>query len=317
MILPYLDNYFLGIICEFYLLFLIWRLIYCLYTTFLRQRKDHLAIYGKDSYVLITGCTDGIGKGYAKKFAELGFNLILVSRNEKKLNDVRSEILLINNKINVIIKSFDFSKNFSSIVYNENFKTFIESFDVSVLINNVGISHEDYFFKLDTSSMYTIEDYINVNIYPQTFLTKMFMDKMNKRKNRSAIISLSSMAAEEPYSGNSIYSATKSYNDYLSRALFGEYDYENGNIDFLSVKPGYVESNMSQMKPDGFDCCSVEQHVNSVLNDLGYTCITNGFWAHKLQGWVIRNSPEFLVRYFYKDSKAKEEKLQERHRKKD
>lgn len=317
MIIPYIDTYYLGALFEIYILYLLISIIYWLYKTFLRSAKDHLNIYGKDSYVLITGCTDGIGKGYAKKFAELGFNLILVSRTEKKLNDVRNELLQINNKLNIVVKAFDFSKNFTANTYRENFSIFVDKFDVSVLVNNVGISHEDYFYKLVDNKTYNIEDYINVNIYPQTFLTQMFMDKLSKRKNRSAIISLSSIAAEEPYTGNAIYTATKGYNDYLSRALFGEYNYEKGNIDFLSVKPAYVESNMSQMKPDGFDCCSVEQHVNAVIKDLGYTCVTNGFWSHKLQGWIVRNSPEFLLRYFFKDSKEKEERLQERHKKKD
>ena len=37
-------------------------------------------------YVMITGCTDGIGKQYAIYFNKLGYSLILIARNTNKLN---------------------------------------------------------------------------------------------------------------------------------------------------------------------------------------------------------------------------------------
>ena len=37
--------------------------------------------YGYDTWALITGCTEGIGKCFAINLAKEGFNVILVSRN--------------------------------------------------------------------------------------------------------------------------------------------------------------------------------------------------------------------------------------------
>lgn len=51
--------------------------------------------YGK-CYVLITGCTDGIGLEFAKQFTELGFNLYLIARNPNKLERVITELKAIN-----------------------------------------------------------------------------------------------------------------------------------------------------------------------------------------------------------------------------
>lgn len=45
------------------------------------------------NYTLITGCTSGIGKSLAYEFASHKHNLILVSRNEQKLLDLKDEIL--------------------------------------------------------------------------------------------------------------------------------------------------------------------------------------------------------------------------------
>lgn len=45
--------------------------------------------YGKGSWALVTGSTDGIGLGFCHVLAEHSFNIILVSRNIQKLEETR------------------------------------------------------------------------------------------------------------------------------------------------------------------------------------------------------------------------------------
>lgn len=42
--------------------------------------------------LVVTGATDGIGKSYAKKLAQQGMNIILISRTQAKLEMVAAEI---------------------------------------------------------------------------------------------------------------------------------------------------------------------------------------------------------------------------------
>ncbi|CAI5463203.1 unnamed protein product [Closterium sp. Yama58-4] len=56
---------------------------------FLRPAKN-LRRYG--SWAIVTGCTDGIGKGFAKELAKRKINVILVSRTQEKLEAVASEL---------------------------------------------------------------------------------------------------------------------------------------------------------------------------------------------------------------------------------
>jgi 17beta-estradiol 17-dehydrogenase / very-long-chain 3-oxoacyl-CoA reductase len=59
------------------------------YKSFLRPGKN-LKKFGK--WAIVTGATDGIGKAYAMALAKKGMSVILISRTEAKLKDVKAQI---------------------------------------------------------------------------------------------------------------------------------------------------------------------------------------------------------------------------------
>ena len=44
-------------------------------------------MYGAGSWAVVTGGSDGIGFGMCNNLAKQGFNICIVSRNEKKINE--------------------------------------------------------------------------------------------------------------------------------------------------------------------------------------------------------------------------------------
>lgn len=91
--------------------------------------------------VLITGASSGIGRDMAKVFSIKGYDLVLVARNEKKLNRVKRE--LENNKVKVEIKVMDLSNEENCIKLHEEVK------DIDILINNAGFGDCGEFTKTD------------------------------------------------------------------------------------------------------------------------------------------------------------------------
>ena len=118
----------------------------------------------------------------------------------------------------------------------------LDGLDISILVNNVGISNIGYFHEIPDKR---ILNEINVNIIPMTMMSHNVIPQILKRKHRSAIINISSFSAEHPIPYVSNYSATKVYNDFFSRAIEMEYQHK---IDILSVRPLLIETNMSKQK---------------------------------------------------------------------
>ena len=105
----------------------------------------------------------------------------------------------------------------------------LDGLDISILVNNVGISNIGYFHEIPDKR---ILNEINVNIIPMTMMSHNIIPQMLKRKHRSAIINISSFSAEHPIPYVSNYSATKVYNDFFSRAIEMEYHDPEGAKQF-------------------------------------------------------------------------------------
>ena len=56
------------------------------------HKNDFVKKYGK--WAIVTGCTQGIGKSYVDELAKKGMNLVLISRDELKLEELARQIQL-------------------------------------------------------------------------------------------------------------------------------------------------------------------------------------------------------------------------------
>ena len=283
----------IDLVLKFFYLFLLYKLYrftFWLYKVIFRKRLNLSARYGTSSWALVTGATDGIGKAFTNSLAKEGFNIILVSRKLQKLKSCEDELLKSFPKIKVISLEFDFSKKYHLNSYREDFKHILTNYDVSILVNNVGTGESKSFLDIPLEVAFNT---VVINTLPQVLLTRMFIDNFHKREKRSAIINLSSVAAIKPIANFALYSATKIFNHYLSRGLEAEM---RSKIDFLSVKPFGVESNLSKMKRS-FMIISADACSEGSLNCLGQDSETTGHWNHDIQSYLYSFIPFSLMSF--------------------
>ena len=198
--------------------------------------------YGKDSYVLITGSSDGIGKEFAYFFASKGMNLILWSRNLKKLESVKEDLKKKYKNIKIELIANDFENSYKENFFTNQLET-IKDLDVSILINNVGyIATLDENYKADFKG---IKNTLNINVLPQAVLTQWFITRVNNRKNHSSLIDLSSTVSLIPIQKMQIYGLSKRFNDYFSNSVHNGFG--NDNFDVICIQPGPVQTPMGEM----------------------------------------------------------------------
>lgn len=181
---------------------------------------------------LVTGASSGIGRNIAKELSERGYDLIIVARDEEKLNEVKSEL-----RTKVEVVTMDISKI-------ENCKELYNRYpEVDILVNNAGFGDCGYF--TDTKLEKEIQ-MINTNIVAYHILTKLYLKSM-KEKNRGKILNVASIAGFMPGPLMATYYSTKAYVVRLSESIREELKKEKSNVKISILCPGPVNTNFNKV----------------------------------------------------------------------
>ncbi|MCF8267528.1 MAG: SDR family NAD(P)-dependent oxidoreductase [Ignavibacteriales bacterium] len=211
-------------------------------------------------YVLITGATSGIGERFAQRMAEQGFDLILTGRNEQKLLELQTCLASISNS-NIIILAIDIGEKAGIKELIEK----VKKYEIGILINNAGFGFSGDFIAQEREN---IEEMINLNCMTPALLAREILPKMVSRKN-GAIIFLGSVVAFQSTPFMGVYSATKSFNNILSGAIW--YEYKDFGVDILSLNPGSTRTSFH--KTAGIEVAPMsreaDQVVSTALKSLG------------------------------------------------
>lgn len=188
--------------------------------------------------VLITGASSGIGYEFAKIYAENGYNLVVVARNEDKLEVLKKEILeKISKNVKITVIEADLSQeNAAERLYNQ-IKS--NNLKIDTLVNNAGIGIYGKFSEFDEEMMKKNDAMINLNIKAVVELTRLFLADMMKAGN-GEILNVSSIAAFMPGPLMSTYYASKAFIQSFTEAIREELrdDICGKNIKISALCPG-------------------------------------------------------------------------------
>ena len=169
----------------------------------------------KSKYTLITGASSGIGRELALVFARKRHSLILLARNQEKL-DILAGTLKKEFRVAVEVMVQDLSVPTAYRDIWEQLER--KSIEVDILVNNAGFVVYGNFFNTDISDELRM---IQVNLISLTQLTKLLVTGMRKH-GFGKILNLGSTGSFIPSPLNAVYSATKAYVFSFSEALAEE-----------------------------------------------------------------------------------------------
>lgn len=164
----------------------------------------------KDKVAVITGASSGIGAATARQLAQAGMQVVLVARRMERLLRLKMEIESGGGKAEIAIADLSYEK--------ERRHVFEQVGKADILVNNAGFGWYGYFSKM---SWKTARELLQVNIGAAAHLTSLFLPGMLERNN-GHIVNVGSISGSLPSQGIAMYSASKSFLDTFTTALYRE-----------------------------------------------------------------------------------------------
>lgn len=222
-------------------------IIPCLY------KKQNLCMKYNNNYAIVTGGTDGIGYEIFQELQNQGFNVLIIGRNQEKIN---KNILKNQSKA--------FYGDLSDVSAVNYIKNWIIDNNPSVLVHSAGSCVPSSFIKINDPDKY-LKSYINSMIE----ITRIFL---NTRKEKGGIVFFSSQVSffSNPYA--SLYAATKAFIEQFGRSIAMEHQ----NLDILTVIPGAVNGTSFFDKFPNFWFFNIIRFLGTerrVVSDIVFKCL--------------------------------------------
>lgn len=224
----------------------------------LKRQKMEL----RNSTILITGGTSGIGLEFVKQLTEQGANIIVTGRNLDALRETKKAFPAVHTFQSDVSKPQDIEQ-----LYKDVTQQFPE---LNIIINNAGIMRlidlQDAAMDLDN-----INREIATNLSGTIQMVHKFLPHLLKKKS-AAIVNVSSGIAFMAYSSAPVYSATKAGVRAYTQAL--RLQLEDTSVKVFEMIPPGVNTNLQNdwsLQPDPGMMMSVDKMVNvaikGILND--------------------------------------------------
>lgn len=183
---------------------------------------------------VVTGASLGIGAAYAQRLAKRGFDLVLVARNEQRLQTL-AHSLATETGVNVrtIVADLTHAADLAKVE-----ALLAEDTSISLLVNNAGSSTMAPLAVADIDRM---QRDIALNITAPTRLTHAALPGFLAR-NRGGIINIASVTSQLMRPGNTVYGGTKAYLLHLSQVLAAEV--VGSGVQIQAVLPGATRTTL-------------------------------------------------------------------------
>lgn len=177
---------------------------------------------------LITGASSGIGAVYADRLARRGYDLILVARNQDRLQQLATRLHEQTGRtVKTVAADLTAAGDLAKVE-----ALLRDDTSISMLVNNAGVGATAPLLQADIGKM---EEMLNLNVNVLTRLTYAVAPAFVARK-QGAIINIASIVAVAPEMLNGVYGASKAYVLALSQSL--KHELGDKGVRVQAVLPG-------------------------------------------------------------------------------
>lgn len=190
---------------------------------------------------LVTGASTGLGESFAKVLAKAGASVILASRKQDKLKELRAEIEADGGEAHTVF--LDVTNHDSIRAAVAHAETEVGAIDI--LVNNTGVSRqarlidtteEDFDFVFDTN--------VRGSFFMAQEVAKRMISHQKAHPHKQArIINIASVAAMRVLSQIGVYCMSKTAIIQMTKAMALEWGKYNINVNVIC--PGYIDTEMN------------------------------------------------------------------------
>ena len=240
---------------------------------------------------MVTGASDGLGKEFAAQLAAKGFNLVLVSRTQSKLETL-AEVLeskYATSGLQTKVLAMDYSKN-SDDDY-KRLAALVKGLDVGILVNNVGQSHSIPVSFAETADD-ELQNIVTINCLGTLRTTKTILPQLLARKN-GLILTMGSFGGWIPTPYLATYSGSKAFLTHWNASLAAEV--KGSGVDAYLVLSYLVVSAMSKIRRPTMMVPKADAFVRSALSKVGrgwqaMAYAYTPYWSHAAMQWALENT---------------------------
>jgi short-subunit dehydrogenase len=255
-----------------------------------------------NTFALITGATSGIGKAFAERLAADGYDLVIVGRQQERLDAFADA----HPDVNVRVVAADLSTGAGVDTVAEICATE----PLTMLVNNAGVAH---YMPLDELPADKAAELVNVKVLAPTMLTRAAVAGMRERGegtiiNMAGMIAFSGPAPHSQPPRRVVYAGTLAYLVAMSQTLGAEL--EGTGVNVQVVCPGVVATEFHERQGldlGGVPRMTAEDVVTASLRglELGETVCAPGVEDAGLLDAIFQadlaafgaQSPELATRY--------------------
>lgn len=182
---------------------------------------------------VVTGASQGLGRHIAIKLSRNGYHVILVSRQEKLLSGVCTEIEVSDGSAEFFVCDVTDVMSVRRVM-----NRIIDNHAIDVLVNNAGVYYED---PVEETTGEKLQLMFETNALGTIKVTQAILPQMKKR-NKGQILNVISIAGIEPSGEWGLYASSKfavtGFTESLRKELIGT------NIKVMAIYPEGIDTNI-------------------------------------------------------------------------